>query len=197
MKHSIKSIIDQFFEKNFREEFSKFEIEKKYYLSLLLKFIWDFVVYGASVEDFFVYKFYEKKHCCKKEYVTLRNSIWMIHAFNKNGSRELVEDKAIFIKKFKNYICRDALDSSQITFQDLEEFIGKYGKAIAKPAGGCNGNGIFIIDKENIQQSYEIIKQNKFVVEEVLEQDGILKELNSKTVNTIRVNVINRGETCL
>lgn len=37
MKHRIKSIIDQFFEKNFREEFSKFEIEKKYYLSLLLK----------------------------------------------------------------------------------------------------------------------------------------------------------------
>ena len=104
-----------------------------------------------------------------------------------------MEDKTIFIKEFKDYISREALDSTKMNYQNLEEFIEKYGKAIAKPAGGFNGNGIFIIDKENVQQSYNIIKKNKFVVEEVLQQDGILRKLNPKTVNTIRVNVINKG----
>ncbi len=193
MKHGIYSIVGQFFEKSFREEFTRFGLPEKYYLSFWIKFIWDFSIYGASVEDFFVYKFYEKKHYCKSNYVTLRNSIWMIHVLNKNGRRELVEDKTIFIKEFKDYISREALDSTKMNYQNLEEFIEKYGKAIAKPAGGFNGNGIFIIDKENVQQSYNIIKKNKFVVEEVLQQDGILRKLNPKTVNTIRVNVINKG----
>lgn len=67
-------------------------------------------------------------------------------------------------------------------------------RIIIKPQNGFNGNGIYIVNYDetiDIQKEFNKIKKENYVIEGVLEQEGVLKKLNPETLNTIRVNAFN------
>ena len=123
--------------------------------------------------------------------------MWLIGAFN-NGSEDeriLVEDKTIFAEAFRDFTKRKILSSDGLTLEAFRAFVSKLGRVIIKPADGFNGNDIYILSgsdgEEAIRRAYGTFSSHKYTIEEVLAQDGMLREVNPGTCNTIRVNVIN------
>lgn len=152
--------------------------------------------HGVSVEDFFCYHLYEKPRREREKFVSLGRSRAIIRRMNRHCRRELVEDKALFGKAFAKYLKRRSISSVGLRFEDFAAFYRAEGRIIVKPAFGCNGNGIYIIERGEgsaaLRRHYERISRQPYVLETVLEQDGLLKELNPKTLNTVRVNVLRR-----
>ena len=149
---------------------------------------------GFSTENYFAYHLYEKTWKESNEFVSLRRGERIIKEFNKCSNREVVENKAIFGDVFKDYTKRNIISTANNSYEDFKLLCKKNKRLIIKPSWGCNGNKIFIIDatsEQEIKNTWQSIKNREYVIEEVLEQDGILHDLNPKTLNTIRVNVFN------
>lgn len=181
----------------FRKKYNEFNKPGNYYK---LKMYWLYMLIfenGVSAEDFFVYHLYKKTRNERKEFVSLGRSRYIIKLLNKDCKRELVEDKAVFGEVFSKYLLRNSISSISLTFEAFKKFYMNEKRIIVKPAFGFNGNGIFIIEEgENdlsLKKYFEIIQSKPYVLETVLVQDGILKELNPHTLNTIRINVLNNN----
>ncbi|MBQ6773382.1 MAG: hypothetical protein IJP48_04880 [Synergistaceae bacterium] len=182
------------------KEFSKEYHERKInysYCILLCDWLMCYFFLGTSTEDYFIYKFYDKSWRQCSQFVTLRRSRFLIASFN-NGSEDeriLVEDKTIFSDVFKDFTKRKTLSSENLSEEKFKAFLNELGRVIIKPADGYNGNDIYILkasdSDEDIRRAYESFSSHKYTIEEVLEQDGIMRELNPGTLNTMRVNVIN------
>lgn len=156
-------------------------------------------ILGADPENYFVYKLYDKAWRFRRKFVTTGRGSKIIAAFNNSSEeeRKLVEDKTIFAEAFKDYTKRKIISSENLTLETFRAFINELGRVIIKPADGYNGNGIYILKasdgEEAIRKAHESFSQHKYTIEEVLEQDGILREMNPGTLNTMRVNVINNN----
>lgn len=181
----------------FKKKYNEFNNSGNYYL---LKLFWLYMLIfekGVSADDFFVYHLYEKSKKERSEFVSLGKSRYIINLLNGKCKRELVEDKAMFVEKFSNYLLRNSISSNSLSYEKFKEFYMNEGRIIVKPSFGCNGKGIFIIEKGECEASlkkyYEMIKKEPYVLETVLVQDGILRELNPQTLNTFRVNVLNNN----
>ena len=182
----------------FRKEYNERKINYSY-CTLLCDWIMCYIFLGASTEDYFIYKFYDKSWRQCRQFVTIRKSRFLIGHFN-NGSEDeriLVEDKTIFAEVFKDFIKRKTLSSENLSKEKFITFLNELGRVIIKPADGYNGNNIYILkasdSEEDIQRAYESFSSHKYTIEEILEQDGIMRELNPGTLNTMRVNVINNN----
>lgn len=169
------------------------------FIHLFFDWLWCLLLLGASAEDYFIYRFYELSWYSRKQFVTEAKSMLLIRKFNHNSKqgRQIVEDKSVFDIVFKDYIRRSAISSEKVTLDQFVDFVKKNEKVIIKPVDGFNGNGIFILryseGDERIKRVYNLFSDNRYVIEEVLEQDGWLHDLNPETLNTIRVNVINNN----
>ena len=184
--------------RDFREEYTKRGIKYSYCL-LFMDWVLCRVFLGATPDDYFKYRFYDKTWRCRREFITQSRMMWLIGAFN-NGSEDeriLVEDKTIFAEVFKDFTKRKILSSENLSEQSFRAFINELGRVIIKPADGYNGNYIYILNasdgEEAIRRAYESFSSHKYTIEEVLEQDGLMREINPGTCNTMRVNVINNN----
>ena len=184
--------------REFREEYTARSITYSC-CALMLDWMMCSMFLGASPNDYFKYRFYEKTWRVRRQFVTRRRMTYLIAAFN-NGSedqRKLVEDKTIFAHAFADMTKRRILSSEDLAYEAFTRFLDELGRVIIKPADGYNGNGIYILNasdgEEDIRRAYGSFSQHKYTIEEVLEQDGIFRELNPGTVNTMRVNVINNN----
>lgn len=161
-----------------------------------IRFLITYLLFGASAEDYFLYRFYAKSFLEIDTFVTLRRRRWFTEKLNKNGSRYLVEDKAVFAEYFKEFTKREILDLKKNGREEFEQFVEKHGRVIAKPADGFDGKGIFLVNREdNLEEVFQRMAQSGYVVEQVVEQEGILHAMNPGTVNTLRVNVLQDKET--
>ena len=157
---------------------------------------------GVSVEDFFCYHFYERPRKERKKFVTLYRSGKINKLLNADCKREIVEDKAKFGQYYSDFMLRSQRTSIDLKYEEFVAFYNEQGRLFAKPSFGCNGDGAFIIGEglteSELKSAYEKIKSEPYVLETVLTQDGILKELNPHTLNTCRVNVFNNhGDMCI
>lgn len=184
--------------KEFRKEYHERKVNYSYII-LLCDWIMCYIFLGSLAEDYFIYKFYDKNWRGRKKFVTFNRGLDLIRRFN-NGSEDeriLVEDKTIFAEVFSDLTKRKILSSENLSKERFRAFLNELGRVIIKPADGYNGNNIYILNasdsEEDIQRAYESFSSHKYVIEEVLEQDGIMKELNPGTLNTMRVNVINNN----
>lgn len=190
--------ISQFYTqvKEFRDDYTKRGIKYSYAL-LFMDWILCRIFIGATPENYFAYKFYDKTWRFRRQFVTWYRGVYLIRRFNDGSEdqRIMVEDKTIFADAFRDYTKRKILSSENLTEERFRDFLNELGRVIIKPADGFDGKNIYILNAsegdEAIRQAYETFSSHKYTIEEVLEQDGILHELNPGTVNTIRVNVIN------
>ena len=196
IRRSIRSFPAQ--ARDFREEYTKRGIKYSYCL-LFMDWVLCRVFLGATPDDYFKYRFYDKTWRCRREFITQSRMMWLIGAFN-NGSEDeriLVEDKTIFAEAFKDFTKRKILSSENLSEESFRAFINELGRVIIKPADGYNGNDIYILNasdgEEAMRRAYESFSSHKYTVEEVLEQDGLMHEINPGTCNTMRVNVINNN----
>lgn len=185
----------------FREHFRKQNListPPHIYVGMKADWLCSLLTLGASAEDYFIYRFYEKNWRTRKQFVTAWKSLFLIRHFNHAApeERRMVEDKTIFAVEFRDYVRREILSSDGLEWDTFREFLRRLGRVIIKPAEGFNGNGVYILrdtdDATLIQNAYGSFRTGRYVIEEVLEQDGFLREMNPATLNTIRVNVVRK-----
>lgn len=186
-------------------EFNKFY--KKYHnsinregkLPILVDYYFCLLRYGATVCDYFEYRFWEKKNCLRKSYITMWMSRKIQKTFN-HGSTEICTNKKMFNEKFsKFHNIKDFYYSSNSTEKEFLDFvIACNRKIIAKPITGFSGLGIHIPDvstNQNAKDVYIKYKENAdFFFEELFIQTGPLAEVNPAAVNTIRIFTLFDGK---
>ena len=173
--------------------------EKLFRVCLLyIDFLFCFVRYGAAATDYFEYRFWEKKHCVRKTYITKRHARYIQQSFNKLEGIKFVYNKLIFNKEYAAF-----RDTGFFEFPGTEEgfieFVRKSNRNIlAKPIYGFSGCGIYKPDVSTDQKASAVYKKHctdgVYMMEEYFCQTGILGKINPSSVNTVRVYTLHDGK---
>lgn len=105
-----------------------------------------------------------------------------------------INEKDKFAQKFRDFLGRDCICVDKSNLKDAFSFVDRYGKAIAKPFDGYEGNGIFMINsekKDTLERLQNlVIGGGKFMVEELIVQHPAMAALNKESVNTVRIETM-------
>jgi len=107
-----------------------------------------------------------------------------------------------FNEKFHKFIKRGWIATEGRSLEELESFITCYDSVIVKPLAGYGGKGIFLIERnaddyrEKIERlSTILLKGNKCIIEQVVCNCALLKNIAPNSLNTLRfVTVIDKNK---
>ena len=151
---------------------------------------WEKFVHGANKVDYFQYGFYYKNRHGRDEFITIGKCCRVLAACNPVDKWSLLADKAQFIKLYKDFLGRDAMDMATVTKNEFDAFVSKHDKMFIKPAGGTYGRGVSIEpcgDNVDNDALYERLKGESIVAEEVITQHPELEKFNASSLNSLRV----------
>jgi len=157
---------------------------------------------GLVPEEYFILGGLNTSFLSKYNSVSRWRQLFFQDRVNQSKHRHLLDNKSEFNRHFNKLIVRDWRDTHS---EDLEHFMSQTNNVIIKPQDGKCGQGIRVIDWQNLTSSerQEIICQVKeneeYIVEEILQQRGFLHDVNKSSVNTLRVNTLltNDGAECI
>ena len=149
---------------------------------------------GLDAMDYFRYEFYKIRHCERKKFITEGELVKLNRKFNSGieakKAEVIVSDKREFNRLFSDIVKRKWIATDECTKEMFYSFCEGMDKIIAKPLDGGAGIGIFVADvtdKKKIDDLYEKIKDDNYILEEIIVQDNTIRRLNPSSVNTARV----------
>jgi hypothetical protein len=140
----IKQYIDRF-----KERKSYYKTNQGSFFGMMLNYI----LYGSSVNDYFMYRFYEKSASEKKTYITCKKHQLIQKIANAKEDTRYFSNKAKFNTLFGTYIKRDWLDIDTASVNDIEQFLSKHRVFFLKDKTGCEGKGVQRTDNGSIDAS--------------------------------------------
>lgn len=146
--------------------------------------------YQAGYMDYKLFKMYELNAEERAKILTRGKNDAYVRRLNDKNYIGIFSDKAEFNKHFDKYLCREWILLDGENEADFESFVRGKEKIIIKPLGLCCGKGIEILDPREYktQELYEYIMKNEaYLVEEVVKQSKEISAIYSLSVNTIRV----------
>ena len=144
--------------------------------------------YGAGYYDYQEFEFYNLNKKERKTYLTRVKNNAIVKKFNNKESFKYFDNKCEFNKIFDKYLKREWLYLSD--YNEFMQFCSNKKEIIVKPIDGCGGVGVDLIkvNENNIKKIYNnLIKTNRLLVEEKIEQHESLSKLNKSSVNTLRI----------
>ncbi len=195
IKRAWELVNPRYFYKYSREYFTQYGFFKK--LGFLMDYYWCLIKFGAIIPDYFEYKFYEKKDVLRSQYLTMKDNKAIKKLFNREP-RGIFRNKMLFNELFAD--CRNLRTFTfDRPYDEFVEFADACGRnIIAKPYTGFSGGGIHkpsVQTDEELKSVYESLKNDgQFFCEEAFVQTGILGEVNSSSVNTLRIYTIHDGK---
>ena len=152
--------------------------------------MWCAVRYGAGPYDYQEFEFYNLNSKERKTYLTRAKNNAIVRKFNDKNSWYKFDDKAEFNKIFNKYLKRDWILLSKENYDDFVKFCQNKKDFIAKPLIGSGGEGIELLEikKDKLKEIFEyLIKNKKMLLEEKIIQNKKIADLNSTSVNTLRI----------
>ena len=118
---------------------------------------------------------------------------------NTSDSKYILSDKYKAYLHFRDYYQREVVFiSGRESEVDFTSFCRSHPRFIVKPLSNWCGRGIRLIDTcdssfciEGFFDSYP----KGFVVEELIKQNSVLSDLHPESVNTLRINTVNYGDS--
>ena len=107
----------------------------------------NYLLYGASINDYFMYRFYDLTSQEKKTFITCKKHRLIQKIANKNGDTGCFSDKGKFNTLFSQYIKRDWLDIDNASEADISSFLSNHNTLFLKDKTGCEGKGVIRFDK--------------------------------------------------
>lgn len=164
-------------------------------LFVILDSAWERYVHGANKVDYFQYGFYFKRRPAREQYVTIGKARMFNRACNDRSKASVFAEKAEFIRVFKNFLGRDALDMKHTSFEEFYAFTQKHDRMFIKPQDGTYGKGVDILDcgrGVDIKALFEKLNGQNILVEEVIRQHPEMAQFNDTSLNSMRVVTILR-----
>ena len=176
-----------------------------------MRFIYDFWVYGCTVDEEFYLHLKDKNDTEKREYmVSKMRSVYLRHLNWDAGEERVIqlEDKYRLYKLLKPYYKREIIEIESM--DDLESFISftqKHKVFVVKPADYAFGIGVHKVSMDEYNNDYEKAlkgilgegeaihkkhpsKQTRMILEEIIKQDEELAVLHPYSVNAIRATAV-------
>ena len=169
--------------------------------SYWLDMMWSNIRYGAiHCADYVEFEFYRKSGREKNTFFTLRRFYKLIEQFDKDTFFHMI-DKSLMYEKYKDFIKRDWMLIDDLTSEaDISAFIERHTSVLVKSISADSGKGIFTIrtrDNDLIKKLIEDKKFHSFLMEEICVNCDELKEINSASLNTLRlVTIVNAQNEC-
>lgn len=165
---------------------------------LRLDFIKSIIIYGATLQDYLLFEFYNKKHNKRKTYVTGRKLHRLFDSVNNKEKTMIFKDKNQFADVFSRYLGRDLfkLDLERKNIKEAKEWLNNYNVIFAKPSDGVQGRGVTRLVIENVEETIDFCIKNKLdILEEPLKQHSKMNELYPKSINTVRfITLVQKGQ---
>ncbi len=218
--HNLKGVHKRFYTplmlSKMREEIEHYapeasEAEKE---EMQYRFIYDYWVYGCTVEEEFYLGLKDKNDAEKREYMVrqLRN-VYVRHLNWDAGPDRVdqLEDKYRLYLRLKPYYKRDVIEVRSMSDYELfADFAAKHREFVVKPADFSFGIGVHKVSLadfggdahaalESILSEGQAIhekhpsKVSRMVLEELIDQDESLAVLHPNSVNGIRATAV-RGK---
>ena len=169
--------------------------------------------YGSGWVDYEAFEMYRMNAKERGEILTIGKNNELFKKYNDSRYLQYFEDKAIFNKKFHDFMKRDwimigegkvygniegtALTEDDLVIgvgpEDFKKFLSDKEYIIVKPLSLSCGHGIEKIKVADweVEELYDyLLKNDTPLCEEVVIQDETMSLLNSSSVNTIRVTTI-------
>lgn len=167
--------------------------DNAYCNQLVVDIISSYFLYDATPAEYFLFDFPNCNHQRRKSFLTLKHKDeMMIRKVGMGYNWDILEDKEMFYEKFKEYFSRDVCIIKES--KDLSQFkniLSKHSKCIAKPINGQCGKGVKVIDLAKVLDIdtlfSDMLKQGKWIVEELLYSDLAISQLNPSSLNTVRI----------
>lgn len=155
-----------------------------------------YLIYGASFNDYFAYKFFKLKHSAKKQFLTAKKHRKLQKICNKDKDGiEICRNKIKFNLYFSDKLGRNWLDFEKASFEEFSSFIKNSKSEIyIKDAYGLCGKGISVVSTpiKNIKELYQTLKKDNvpYLLETRINQFGALAEFHPSSINTIRITTV-------
>lgn len=142
-----------------------------------------FIRYGVTPNEYLGWRFYELSHFERSKFYTARHSNkWEIR-FNDPAYAVYFNQKQLTNKVFQDFIHRDWIYTKDSSENAIKDFLETHPKVIVKPVGLSSGRGIHVAKNEDINH----LKNNDYLLEEFIIQHTDMANLNSSSVNSVRV----------
>lgn len=152
-------------------------------------------IYGSTAKEYFIYDFSELNHRGRKRYITEINRYRLYPAFNGAKKRVEMQSKYKAYQAFEKFYKRKVLYIGEETAEEeIRAFFSEWDRGILKPDMGGVGKGVEVVklsDYDSTEDAvrYVLTKKN-YVLEEPLQQSGLLQQLHPQSVNTVRIYAV-------
>lgn len=168
------------------------------YKELLPDIVSTIALYGASVEEFFQFRFREKNHVGRMSYTCDKERFSLFRSFYDFDRYEQVRNKWNQYKALKEYFGRDCiyLDQSEdcTPFSMFREFAMHHPRMIQKPVRAYGGHGVRVIeapgDEFAQRELYRALLKDApegCVLDEPIIQGEETAKFHPTSVNTVRL----------
>lgn len=145
--------------------------------------------------EYYLYEFSNKSPQEINTYITEYRKYRLINAIGDSSwGVTMFGGKKLFNERFSEFLGREWIDPSSVSYEEFVAFIRKYQRVIIKPDKLLQGIGISIYDMNNdertIDELYKFCCANQYIVEQIIKQCSEMDALNHGSVNTIRVSTL-------
>lgn len=157
---------------------------------IILSMIYCMAKYGARPIDYARFEFQKKTSVERNRYMTINRYFIMRKHFDKELFQRLSGDKINEYAIYREFINREwkevNISSSTAVIKD---FLLKHNEAILKPNKGEQGHGVIKLSMQNINEILSSLQglDKLYILEEVLHNSTELANINSSSLNTLRV----------
>lgn len=155
-----------------------------------------YFLYGINPEEYLIHAFDKKTKDLRERYVSKKvkdeSIASQLGVYREKAFVEL-KDKYLFYELAPQYFKRDVCKlSGKGDFEPFADFVKKHPRFIAKPVSGRYGAGTCILNLSdfgnNIESMFEkLLKDNRWIIEELINQDERMGVWNESSVNTVRI----------
>jgi len=159
-------------------------------LFIFLDVILASMYYGGAIDDYYNYNFFLRSHAGRKNFIVWRKRKRIINTCNNKEDRDIFNAKPRFNKTFAAFVGREWLNTAECSYDDFASFVSKNKRFFVKPVAGSFGRGVRVqeaADDQDMQDLFQNLREEKVLVEEVIEQWAELAEFNLTSVNTMRI----------
>lgn len=157
---------------------------------LFLDFAAAVVWYGVNIDEYFQYRFFEKRRSARRTYIVHRKRMRIIRACNNEADRVVFDQKTSFNKVFAGLINRSWLYVPESSFSQFEAFIKEEAVLFVKPSAGFYGRGVRYLDAAQAADPaalYRCLRAEGALVEQPIRQHEAMAAFHPASVNTLRL----------
>ena len=153
-------------------------------------------LYGYEFKEYLYYRFCRRPMAERLQFIADWEHLGYTCAMNNSKNGRLFDNKWETYQKYGRYYGREMMaGGSGTAAEELQAFMGRHARFVAKPIADSAGRGIRVIDAEDADPE-ALLKELQeefpkgFVLEELIVQDPEMGRLHPASVNTLRVPTI-------